>query len=309
MRKSYDEYQRYLGEIPEFLKPYLELDIIVRLKDISLMCGMDYASKSAYDFAFYISRFDHSLNTALITWKLTEDKKATLAALFHDVSTPVFSHVIDYMNGDLVNQESTEEKTEEILHESPELAELLRKDGIDLHDICDFKQYSVVDLKRPKMCADRLDNIIAAGMSWLKRLTLEDALKIMDSVILVPNEDDEMEIGFNDEGIAEYLTLINDGINYLTHTKEDTYMMLLLADIVRICLELEIISYNELFRVTEHYVLEVIESNLDLSKELKMKWHEFKTIKTFPHLDSPEIRDKVINPIVVKKRLKPPTDN
>ena len=104
-------YKESLGDTPEFLKKYLDLDIVKRLKGISLLCGMDYASKYAYDFKCYISRYDHSLDVALIVWKLTHDKKATLAGLFHDISTPVFSHVIDYMNKDYIKQESTEEKT------------------------------------------------------------------------------------------------------------------------------------------------------------------------------------------------------
>lgn len=153
-----------------FLEKYLELPILTRLKDISLLCGMDYASSYAYDFSFYVSRFDHSLHVALWTWKLTGDKKATLAALFHDISTPVFSHVIDYMNGDFVKQESTEEKTAEILLDSKELQICLEEDEISMQDISDFKEYSIVDLPRPSMCADRLDNIITVGMTWVKQV-------------------------------------------------------------------------------------------------------------------------------------------
>lgn len=59
-----------------------------------------------------ITRYDHSLTFALLTWKCTKDKKATLAGMFHDIATPCFSHVIDYMNKDYENQESTEENTE-----------------------------------------------------------------------------------------------------------------------------------------------------------------------------------------------------
>ena len=76
---------------------------------------MDYASKNIYDFGEYISRFDHSLDVALITWKYTKDKTATIAGLIHDIATPSFAHVIDYMNKDYANQESTEEYTEKIV--------------------------------------------------------------------------------------------------------------------------------------------------------------------------------------------------
>ena len=100
---------------PEFLNKYLNVPCLKRLKKICYFCGMDYASKHIYNFKEKITRYDHSLTVALLTWKCTRDKKATLAGLFHDIATPCFSHVIDYMNKDYANQESTEENTEKIL--------------------------------------------------------------------------------------------------------------------------------------------------------------------------------------------------
>ena len=112
--EDYKKYQKELGDIPEFLNKYLNLDVMQRLKGVSLFCGMNYASPYMYDFSLNISRYDHSLNVALITWRLTHDKTQTLAALFHDVSTPVFSFVFDFMNGDYIEQESTEDKIREV---------------------------------------------------------------------------------------------------------------------------------------------------------------------------------------------------
>ena len=38
------------------------------------------------------SILEHSVGVALITWHFTRDKKQTLAALFHDISSPAFKH-------------------------------------------------------------------------------------------------------------------------------------------------------------------------------------------------------------------------
>ena len=124
------EYINMLGPIPKFLEKYLSLRILTRLKKVGYFCGMDYASEHVYLFEYKISRYEHSLTTALLTWKHTKSKRQTLAALFHDVSTPCFSHVIDYMNKDYENQESTEEKTESILRSSKKLKELLKEDKL-----------------------------------------------------------------------------------------------------------------------------------------------------------------------------------
>lgn len=300
---DYELYKKYLGEIPKWLEKYLDLDILQRLKDISLLCGMDYASDYAYDFAFYVSRYDHSLNVALITWKLTNSKEATLAALFHDVSSPVFSHVIDYMNGDYINQESTEEKTSEVLLGSKELRRLLSIDNIDIENILDFKDYSIVDLDRPCMCADRLDNIIAVGMAWVKNMDFMTAKKIIDSIQVEINEKGEEEISFNNKDVAEYIKLVNDQINELTHTNEDTYMMLLVAKIIKRCIMLNILTYDELFEIGEHDALEIIEDNCYMDTELYEMWNEYLHIKNIPFIKQPEIKNKVVLPLVNNKRL------
>ena len=99
-QNSIKTYMNYISDIPEFLYKYLDLDIIKRLKNIGYFCGMDYASKDIYNFKYNISRYDHSITTALLTYRFTKSKEETIAALFHDISTPCFSHVIDYMNKD-----------------------------------------------------------------------------------------------------------------------------------------------------------------------------------------------------------------
>ena len=143
MKKIYGQYLEILdyNEMPEFLKKYLNVPSLVRLKNIYYFCGMNYASKDIYNFREDISRFDHSLNVALITWKLTHDKKATLAGLFHDISTPSFSHVIDFMNKDYEVQESTEEYTEKIMKKDKMLDSYYSSLGIDSSLVYIFVAY------------------------------------------------------------------------------------------------------------------------------------------------------------------------
>ena len=303
-RQDYEKYKLLLGTPPEWLNKYLELDILNRLQDISVLCGMEYASHDIYNFAFSISRYEHSLNVALITWALTHDKNATLGALFHDASSPVFSHCVDYMNGDYVNQESTEEKTDEILLSSPDLQRYLRQDNVSLEDVINFKQYSVVDLPRPYMCADRLDNCIGVGMAWSKKLTYEDAKSILESIRLTLNENGIYEISFNDEQAANIVYEINNDINQLTHSNSDTYMMLLVSKIIKKLILLNLVTYDDLFKLKERDIIDILEDNNHLDVELEQLYNEFKTIKEAPVIEQPEIKDKILNPLVKQKRLK-----
>ena len=225
--KNIKEYIDVLGDIPQFLEKYLKLRILTRLKKVGYFCGMDYASPHVYMFEYKISRFDHSLTTALMTWKYSKDKKATLAALFHDVSTPCFSHVIDYMNKDYENQESTEEKTESILKNCKSLKKLLKEDDLSLDDILDFKKFTIVDNHRPKLCADRIDGIILTSLGWTKTLTMEEVPSILGYkpfVVMSNSMKDEFEKGdliiskvtpYDELEEGDYIKGIQGGILYL----------------------------------------------------------------------------------------------
>ena len=171
--------QHYLKELgylalPDFLIKYLKTPSLLRLKKVGYFCGMDYASKDIYNFREYISRYDHSITVSLIVYKLTRNKIATLAGLFHDIATPCFSHVIDYMNEDYEKQESTEEYTEYILRKDRYLLKCLKEDNININDIINFKRYPIVDNDRPKVCADRVDGVILTGIGWTKNVRKED---------------------------------------------------------------------------------------------------------------------------------------
>lgn len=246
-----DYYKGLLGKVPKFLKKYLEAPSIVRLKKIGYFCGMDYASKDIYDFSEYISRYDHSLTVALLVYKLTKDRKMTIAGLLHDIGTPCFSHVIDYMNKDFSLQESTEEFTEKIVLGDKYLLKCLSEDGIVPQEVIDFKKYSIVDLDRPKLCADRLDGIILNGIGWCKNISYSDISNIVSSLEVYKNENDIFEIGFNNMMIADRVIEISKSFDYLTHTKEDNFMMNLLGNITKNGIDCGLFTYDDLYYMDE----------------------------------------------------------
>lgn len=302
-------YKYYLNEvsqndIPVFLYPYLFSKSLLRLKDIGYFCGMDYASKDIYDFGEYISRYDHSLSTALITWRYTKNKTATLAALFHDVATPCFSHVIDYMNNDYILQESTENYIEQILKNDTDLIKQLKLDEIDIKDIINFKNFSIVDNKRPKLCADRIDGIILSGAIWGKALTSSEISNIVNSICVYTNSDGEKELGFTNEEVANLVIKTNDLIDYLCHTEEDIYMMELLANITKTAIDEGIITYKDLFRLSEETLILRLSNNNNeqINKNMDFFLHGYKD--NIPSIELPKIKKRTINPLVNGIRYK-----
>ena len=290
-----------LQQIPEFLKKYLSVSSLERLKKVGYFCGMDYASKSIFSFKEYISRYDHSVSVALLTFKITQDKLATLSALFHDIATPCFSHVIDYMNGDYINQESTEEYTEQILKKDKKLIKLLKEDSIDLEKIVNFKKFPLVDNNRPKICADRLDGIITSSIAWTQNITKTDIREIINDLTVYKNEEGKEELGFSKIKIAQKILKTNQKIDDFCHSKEDTYMMNFLANITKLLIEKNIITYEDLYKYDEEELWHIIKISKD--KKIQEWVKKFETIKTIPDLNYPEIKKRILNPIVNGKRL------
>ena len=301
-----DEYLNLLGvaKLPYFLRRYLQIPCLVRLKNIGYFCGMDYASKDIYDFKEKITRYDHSLSVALLTWRFTKNKKATLAALFHDVATPCFAHVIDYMNKDYAQQESTEEYTKEVLGKDEQLLKLLKKDGITLEDISDFKQYSIVDNDRPKLCADRLDGIILTGIAWTKTLNRQDIIEIVNDIDVYKNEFDELELGFKTLKVAKKALDTSNQIDIYCHTNEDNYMMEFLAHITKMAIDNELITYESLYYLDESLLIKCLEE-CKIS-EIKEAFQQFRTIMKddIPPIKLENVKKRDLKPLVGGLRLK-----
>lgn len=292
-------YHELLGEIPKYLLQYLDVDSLNRLKKICYFCGMDYASKDIYDFKYRISRYDHSISTSLITAMFSNDKKEVIAALFHDIATPVFSHVIDYMNHDYNKQESTEEKTGEIIYSDKQLISLLKKDGISVDDIINFKKYSLVDLNRPSLCADRLDGIILSSLSWTKKIDLIDVKSILANLKIFVNENNDLEIGCNYE-TAKYLVELEQEINNYCHSDYDNYMMNLLSILTKYIIDFNVIKYDDLYKLNEEEMFDIFEEFAKKDLYFDKLYYIFKNIKKedIKLTKFPDVKKRVINPLI-----------
>lgn len=114
-------YNLYHEFIPDYVQDIMKTSLFQRLKDVGMNCGMEYTQFEPFKDCRGVSRYNHSIGVALITYHFTHDKHQTVAALLHDISTPVFAHVIDFMYHDYTNQEATENLTEMMIKENKEL--------------------------------------------------------------------------------------------------------------------------------------------------------------------------------------------
>ena len=137
MSKYYDNTSKEIKDyfkilepnFPEWLNEYIDTKELLSQQYISVTCGTIYSDLFESDFFF--SSLDHSVAVALIVWHFTHDKKQTLSGLFHDIATPAFKHCVDFLNGDYMTQESTEDLKTEIIKKSKEIMKLLKRDNIE----------------------------------------------------------------------------------------------------------------------------------------------------------------------------------
>lgn len=254
-----EEIKNYLKilspEFPKWLIEYIDTPEMIRLNGIGMSCGTLYTK--VYNDKYFYSSLTHSIAVALIIWNFTHDKKQTLAGLFHDIATPTFKHCIDFMNGDSERQESTEERTEQIIKNSKEIMKLLTRDNIKIEEISDYHIYPIADNDAPKLNSDRLEYTLSGGLYQKRVFDTKKIEKYYNNICILKNEDDISEMGFKDLKICE--EFIHD-ISLLWPRwieDEDRVSMQIIADIIRTMNIKGFITIDDLYNLSEKEVIRI----------------------------------------------------
>ena len=272
LNKKKKEYFNILSDYPNWLDDYIDTPALQRIGYISYDCGNDYTN--LFPKHEWHSNLDHSVGVALILWHFTHDKKQTLAGLFHDIATPVFKHCIDFMNNDYENQESTEELTRQIIMEDEKIMELLKRDNITVDEVADYKIYPLADNNSPRLSADRFEYNFCAGYFFHPIWTLEEIKKVYDDVKVFNLPNGEIEMGFADENIA--LDYIKHVVNLWPHwfNKEDRIAMQFLADMCRCLNEANYLTIDDLYKLKESEVIDIIKKSDSFLGEVYRKFEK-----------------------------------
>lgn len=239
---------------PNWLNDYINTKELLHQQYISVSCGMIYSDLSKNKY-FY-SSLDHSIAVALIIWHFTHSKEQTLSGLFHDISTPVFKHCVDFLNGDYIKQESTEDKTLQILINSKDIMSLLKKDNIDIKKVYDYHIYPIADNDTPKLSSDRLEYSLSNALFIHNILTLDEVKKIYNDIEI--QYDNDIELGFKNLVYADKFVYITSKMSVLYRDDKTRYSMQLLADILkRLCQE-NIITKDDLYILKEKEIIDII---------------------------------------------------
>ena len=260
---------------PEWLNDYIETKELLKQRYISVTCGKIYSN--LFEIDFFFSSLDHSVAVALIVWHFTHDKKQTLSGLFHDIATPVFKHCVDFLNGDYMTQESTEDLTSKIISSSKEIMDLLKRDNIKLEEVDDYHIYPVADNDTPKLSADRLEYSLSNALLTYKLSDIDEIKKIYSDVVLDKDEDGTLELSFKSKDTALEFVKITSKLSIIYREDRTRYSMQLLADIIKKLNEDGLITKEDLYNKKESEVIEIIENSK--YKDVFNIWKNAKNVK------------------------------
>ena len=267
MSKYYDNISKEIKDyfkilepdFPEWLNEYIDTKELISQQYISVTCGTIYSD--LFESNFFFSSLDHSVAVALIVWHFTHDKKQTLSGLFHDIATPVFKHCVDFLNGDYMIQESTEDLTTEIIKNSEEIMTLLKRDKINIEEVDNYHLYPIADNDTPKLSADRLEYSLSNALFTYKLLDFESIKEIYDDIEIQLNEENEIELGFRTKKMARNFVKVTSRLSVIYREDRTRYSMQLLADILKRLSNENKISKKDLYELKESDIISIIENS------------------------------------------------
>ena len=304
-KKVLDYFNVLEPSFPEWLNDYIETKELLKQRYISVTCGTIYSD--LFESEFFFSSLDHSVAVALIVWHFTHDKKQTLSGLFHDIATPVFKHCVDFLNGDYMTQESTEDLTSKIISSSKEIMDLLKRDNIKLEEVDDYHIYPVADNDTPKLSADRLEYSLSNALLTYKLSDIDEINKIYNDVILDKDEDGTLELSFKSKETALEFVKITSKLSIIYREDRTRYSMQLIADIIKKLNEDGLITKEDLYNMKESEIIEIIENSK--YKYIFNIWKNAKNVKVSK--EKPEnvyfvhhgAKIRYIDPLVNKRRI------
>ena len=259
----------YHPEIPEFLREFAQTPPMERLKNIGMNCGCEYTQFPRFAEIGPYSRYDHSLGVALIVWHFTGDRAQAVAGLFHDVTTPVFAHVVDFLNGDHLHQESTEAGVAACLEASPEVMALLRRHELTVEQVCDYHRYPIADNDSPALSADRLEytmgNLLNYGFA-----DLETICGFYNDLTVGEDERGQSELVFRTAETAAVFTSSALKNAHVYVADEDRFAMQTLANLLWFALEQDVLERADL-HTTEPPVIRKLEGDA----ACRVLWQKF----------------------------------
>lgn len=237
-------------EIKEkILEELLQSKEVQRLKGIAQF-GLPYKYYSLPGF----SRYEHSVGVMLLLRKIGASLDEQVAGLLHDVSHTAFSHLIDWVVGDRINEGYQDKKHKESFNGN--LGEILKKHGFSKDNISEYSNFSLLEQPSPDLCADRVDYAIREFNYWAAPKTVslcKDSLRNYYGKIVFASKEPASAFG------VSYIKLQKDHWG----GAECTLRWEIFSQILKRGIENKIISIKD-FEFDDESVIEKLKNSGDL---------------------------------------------
>lgn len=235
----------YHPRIPPLLRHLAATAPMARLRQVGMNCGCEYTDFPRFRGLAPYSRFRHSVGVGLIVWHFTHDAAQAAAGLLHDVSTPVFAHVVDFLRGDHLTQTSTEDGTAALIAGSREIRRVLAAHSLTPEQVSDYHRYPIADNDSPRLSADRLEYTLGNAVNY-GFITMAQARTFFRDLTVIANEDGEPELAFRTNQAASAFTAAALRCARVYVADEDRFAMEALAALLRRALERSVLDRADL---------------------------------------------------------------
>lgn len=294
MQNDFDLFGVYHREIPSLLVELAGTRALLRLGQVGMNCGCEYTGFPLFAPGKSYSRLEHSLGVGLIVWHFTGDPAQAAAGLLHDIATPTFAHVVDFLRGDYLTQEATEDGTRERISGSPEIQRILAANGLTTDDVADYHRYPIADNDSPRLSADRLEYTLGNALRW-GFLAREEIAAIYADLRVGANEDGAPELVFGTPALAAQFARAALACSKVYVSDADRYAMQALSELLARALEADVLSPADL-NGTEPPLIAKLEAS-----PLAGDWKRFRGLHRVYHADTP-LDDHSWRQIPAKKR-------
>lgn len=238
---------------------------LINTKEMQRLKGIDqYGVCNPGNPKIITSRFGHSLGVYFLLRHFNASGNEQIAGLLHDVAHTAFSHVVDFVYKNKL-QNKHEEWAKDYLKNSS-IEGVLENNGINLHEILDTAKFSLLENELPDLCADRLDYMLrdAAALGFRSAndaRNLLNAVIVNDSELIIQDKSSATAIGnlFLDLSSGFWASPLNEASLHI------------LADAIRIALDSAIITERE-FYLTDSELLEKLmkSRNAEIHEKLEI---------------------------------------
>ena len=274
----------YDTKAPAFLLRLAETPPLRRLQRVGMNCGCEYTSFPRFRGIERYTRFEHSLGAALIVWRFTADAAQSASALLHDIATPPFAHVVDFLRGDYLDQTATEEGTAQLIRQSAGIGAILSGLGLRAEDVEDYHRYPVADNNAPRLSADRLEYTIGNAVNF-GLAAKEELAALFADISRDENEYGEEELCFRTPEKAARFADIALSCSKIYVCDADRYAMETLAGLLRDALAAGVLTAPDL-EGGEEALLE----KLCADARFAARWRAFRALSRTERAEKPDGR-------------------